>query len=782
METLRKIDELINQNKILEQRNEELKNILEVNLTQSHQERDHTFSSNIDFSDAKTLIVKFYQFNKIPITLFDDKGKLIFSLGGKNNFVLYQPNYDHLFQEYLDFKNLQSQSQSDKPESLFELSNGALAFALSIEVGRRTVAVIIVSHFYNSDNMPSVAFIESLAHDHNLDFYETITASKEIKALSAKEIENTIQNVSMLGELVASLGKKNMDYQQQLKRQADNDIVMSALHDKISEQERIIKSLLANINAHQHEVRENTISKSAFQLQQKRLVGRIKHSEALLNSLLTSIPLGVGFVKSNIFTFTNDQMFRITGYTPKELIGRNPDMLFASQDDYNEIMQGKPVSFLFKDNNSYEKPIVRKDGNILDTVIFVSLIDPELPDDGVAISIMDISDIKKVQYELIQEKERAEESDRLKSAFLDNMSHEFRTPMNAIIGFTELLVSPYLTEKQRTEYYKIVQNNGRKLLRLIDDIIDISKLSSNQLQLHQKNFSLHKIMTDLYDTFAELVVKKHDNEVKILLIEPEECSCDLLFNDDQRIKQVLSNLLSNSLKYTSKGTIEFGYQIVSDNIQFFVKDTGIGIRKKQVESVFERFIQGDELLTRKHGGAGLGLSLAKGLVKLMGGQIWVESRWRKGSSFFFTIPLVVPADIGEIHINARTLRSNDWSNKTILIAEDEELNYMYLQTLLIPTKANVKWVENGQKAIDYVNEYPDVNLILMDIRMPVLNGIEATKAIKSSNQNIPIIAQTAYAQPSEKDNYIGVGCDDFIPKPIDSKHFMSVLERFLNAN
>ena len=779
METLRKIEELIVQNKTLEQRNEELKNIISINLNQSQKNQELSLTDTIDLSEAKTLIVRFYQFNKIPISLFNNKGEVVFSVGGRNISTIFQQTDNEVFNEYSECANLQNQS---KAQYLFKLRNGTDIIAFPCELHSKTIATIILSQFFNQDEIPTNDFFENHAKVCGIDPFVFFTGIKEIPVFSKTKLENIIQNTSILSEMISILCKKSIEYHHEARKQADNDIVLSALSDKISEQEQIIKSLLSNISAHQNEVRENTISKTDFQRQQKRLVDRIKHSEALLNSLLTSMPLGIGFIRSNVFTFTNDQMFRITGYTPKELIGRDPEILFASLDDFKEIMEGTPESFLFKDKNSYETSILTKDGNLTDAIVFVSRVDPEDPAQGLAFSIMDISDIKKVQRELIEEKERAVESDRLKSAFLNNMSHEFRTPMNAIIGFTELLVSPHFNEHQRNDYYTIVRKNGRKLLRLIDDIIDISKLSSNQLQLHNKNFSLHQIMIDLYDTFSEYVSKKHGKDVDLVLTEPADKISDILFNDDFRIKQVLNNLLSNSLKYTTIGIIEYGYSIDKDLVTFFVKDTGMGIKQSQLKYIFERFRQCDDSFTREHGGAGLGLSLAKGLVELMGGEIWLESKWKKGTTFHFTIPLKTVANVDEHGISKSIGKYNDWSNKTILIAEDEELNYRYLQTLLVPTNAKIKWVDNGQKAIEYIQNNPNVSLILMDIRMPILNGLEATKIIKSTNQEIPIIAQTAYAQSNEKNHYIDVGCDDFIPKPINSIHFMSVLEKFLNAN
>jgi PAS domain S-box-containing protein len=782
METLRKIEELIVQNKTLEQRNEELKNIIEVNLRQSKANQDFISNYNIDLSDANTLILKFFQFHKVPVALFDDKGKLIFSMGGKNSNSIFQFNCDKLYQEYTESHSTQTKQGSQQLERLYKLSNGTHAIAYPIELYNKVVAVIILYQFIYEQETPSPDFIRNLAESWNIDNSLLSLALKEISVFSLTKIEAIIQFTSILSEMISTLGRKSLEYQHQIRKQSNNDLVMNALLDKISEQEQIIKSLLSNISLHKTDVRENTIDKTAFQRQQKQLVERIRYSEALLNSLLTSVPLGIGFIRHDVFTYTNDQMFRLTGYTPKELIGCDPEFLFASHEEYLKIIEGSPEHFLFKDKNSSETSLVTKDGNIIDVIVFVSQIEPEERAHGIAISIIDISAIKKVQFELIKEKERAEESDRLKSAFLDNMSHELRTPMNAILGFAELLMAPGLTERHRNEYCQIIQDNGKKLVRLMDDIMDISKLSSHQLQLHPKKFSLDQIMLGLYDIFSKYIQKKHGNTVKLILNKPVDKTDDLLFNDDFRIKQVISNLLSNSLKFTAQGSIEFGYNISNETVTFFVKDTGRGIKKSQMEHLFHRFNQSDDLLTREHGGAGLGLSLAKGLVELMGGKIWLETKWRKGTTFYFTVPVKPDYRPEENQEHFQDRKINDWSDKTILIAEDEELNYKYLQMLLQPTKAKIRWVDNGQKAIDFVGQYPNINLILMDIRMPVVNGLEATKTIKSTNHNIPIIAQTAYAQSNEKDRYIKAGCDDFIPKPINSGHFISVLEKFLNTN
>lgn len=776
METLRKIEELIVQNKILEQRNEELKNIIEVNLKETQEETDLTVNYTIDLSDAKTLILKFYQGSKVPVALFDDRGKLIFSIGGKEHSSEFPIHYDNLYQEYTMSVQSKDQAVSKFPKYLYKLCNGTHAIAVPVELFDKVIAVIILCQFFYDQEMP----FPELWKETGISSYSSFSSGlNTIPVFSEQQLESLVQQAALIGEMISALVKKDVRHAQQIKKQKDNNLILNALLDKISEQEQIIKSLLSSISQHKIEVRDNTIDKVTFQRHQKQLVDRIKYSEALLNSLLTSVPLGIGFIKRNIFTFVNDQMFRLTGYTPKELIGRDPEMLFDSQEVYQQILIGAQEHFLFKDMNSYEASLVAKDGSLVDVIVFVTHIDPEDYDSGLAISIMNISAMKQVQNELIKEKERAEESDRLKTAFLNNMSHEIRTPMNAVMGFAELLSYSNLTEKQR-EYCDIILGNGKKLLRIIDDIIDVSKLSSHQLELKPEKVFLDRILTDLYETFSKYVKKRHGNKVGLALKLPEGLSEQSVYTDSSRVRQIMSNLLSNSLKFTSHGNIEFGYNVDNENIIFFVKDTGSGIKKSQVNQLFMKFRQCDDMMTREHGGAGLGLSLAKGLVELMGGRIWFESQWRKGTTFFFSIPASVPAKSLNARFSER--RTNDWSNKTILIAEDEELNYQYLQMLLEPTNAKIRWVDNGQKAIDTINEDPNINLILMDIRMPVVNGLEATKSIKASNNHIPIIAQTAYAQWNEKDYYIQAGCDDFIPKPINSGQFMSVLEKFLNTN
>ena len=309
METLRQIAELIEQNKSLEQRNEELKNILEINLSQTSNDTGFTFPEIAYLSDAKTLVVKFYQYNKIPVALFDEKGELIFSVGWKNEFTAFSSGYSDLFLEYLENERLSNKASFQKREHIFQRKNGMYAFTLPIEIKDKQIATLILSQFDYLDESAKIGEQEKY-FDQNRETFNSF--DEKIPLLSKKTLDSICQNASFLGEMISFLGLKNIEYHHKIRKQTDSDTVLYALHEKISEQEQIIKTLLQNINLHQNEVRENTISKTDFQQHQKRLIDRIKRTEALLNSLLTSMPLGIGFIRKHIFTYTNDQMFRIT--------------------------------------------------------------------------------------------------------------------------------------------------------------------------------------------------------------------------------------------------------------------------------------------------------------------------------------------------------------------------------------------------------------------------------------------------------------------------------------
>ena len=783
IETLRKIEEIIDQNKILEQRNEELRNIVEINLNQPITKIPASFAKTIDLTEIETLILKFYQFNKVSTAIFDDKNKLLFSVGQKP-FCYKHANCDSPTKETCINLIKKIPIENSGRQALFhKCSHGINSIVIPIIVRKLNIASLIISQFLKEDDSVDELANKKYSNDKSIDFEKLKAEINKLPVFSNIEIEKIVNNATFLGEMLGYVCKKNYELYEKSQFNDDKELVLSALRDKIYEQEVLLKNLYDNILAHQIHILDTTISKTDQFKEINQLHKKIERTETLLNTLLTTIPLGIGFVRKNIFTYVNDQMVRLTGYTGKELIGRSPEFLFSEGISGN-IFKFAPEYYFIRSNNSFELQLNQKNGHKIETIVFSAPLNMEDPDEGWIVSILEITAMKEIQKELLLAKEKAEESDRLKNAFLSNMSHELRTPMNALVGFTELLSLTKPDEKKRKEYFIIIQQSSKKLLGLIDDIIDVSMITTNQLVINKRNFSLHVLMEDMNKIYSQYIKDKFGNNLNLILTIPEKSTNDIILTDDIRLRKILSNLLSNAIKFTTKGQIEFGYYLKGALIEFFVRDTGSGIKKAQTTFIFDRFRQGDDTYTRLHGGTGLGLTLAKNFVELMGGTIWFESRFGKGSTFYFTLPASTFENIkinNESEVDIFNLK-RDWSDKTILIAEDEEINFLYLQHLLMPTNINIKWAKNGQTAIDCFNQNPEINLILMDIKMPIINGLEATRVIKSKNHHLPIIAQTAYAHGHNREDFINAGCDEYIPKPINSKLLIRLLEKFLNKN
>jgi PAS domain S-box-containing protein len=394
--------------------------------------------------------------------------------------------------------------------------------------------------------------------------------------------------------------------------------------------------------------------------------------------------------------------------------------------------------------------------------------------------VHDISDRKVKEENLRKEKERAEEADKLKSAFLANMSHEIRTPMNAIIGFSDMLVQEEFDEKERKEFVDIIKNSGETLLKLIDDIIDISLIEAGQLKTKVDSISLNNCITEIYRLFQGQMERQGCTGIELRLANANFDDRIYIKADLIRFRQVLTNLIGNALKFTHAGFIEIGYEVTdSKHVKVFVRDTGIGIPKEKLGKVFERFQKLDDE-NRIYSGTGLGLTISKRLVEQMGGVLALESEVGIGSVFHFTIPFhqkrvvfdTVPATTSKPSI------AYNWKGKSFLIVEDVESNYRYLETLLRKTEAQVHWARNGREALAFCqNICPD--LILMDIQLPGKSGYEITREILDIFPSVPIIAQTAFAFNDEKQRIMDAGCLDFLTKPINSGNLYETIGKYL---
>lgn len=374
--------------------------------------------------------------------------------------------------------------------------------------------------------------------------------------------------------------------------------------------------------------------------------------------------------------------------------------------------------------------------------------------------------------------EKLKESDRLKSIFLANISHEIRTPMNGIIGFANLLSQPDLPEQKRNHYIDIINKSSSQLLHIIEDIVDISKIEANQLQITFLPFDVNELINELHTIYTRELSNNEKSDIHLIPVYGNANSLKIV-SDGLRIRQVMTNLINNAIKFTEKGYIKFGYEIENPQfIRFFVEDTGIGIDKSMFDIIFEPFRQVDEGDTRKYGGAGLGLPIARGLVKLLHGEMWLESVKDKGTTFFFRIPYNKYIDDDKPESMPVKDQQIDWSNKIILIVEDDNMNYEFLEALLSPTGVIIERAKNGIQALTMC-EKKTYDLIIMDIRLPLLDGIKATKQMRKAGIKTPIIAQTAYAMMNDRDKCLEAGCDDYIAKPVNKNLLFKILTKYI---
>lgn len=394
----------------------------------------------------------------------------------------------------------------------------------------------------------------------------------------------------------------------------------------------------------------------------------------------------------------------------------------------------------------------------------------------------DITEQKDFEKTLRQAKENAQESDLLKTTFLANISHEIRTPMNGIVGFAELLSRDDLDASARKSYVNIMKKSSEQLICIIDDIIDFAKIEANQIRITQEPVKINSMIDQLKIFYDNQLSKDENSHVMILTekgLKDEEAE---ILSDELRIRQVLSYLIDNAIKYTSDGFIKIGYAIKEKKLHFFIQDSGIGIPSDKKELVFERFRQGDEGHTRKFGGTGLGLPISKGLVELLGGEIWLESEINKGTTFYVSVPFQRDEKMEMSSVEYVTKEEVfDWKDKLILVAEDDDLNFEFMKALLELTQARVIRAKDGGQAVKICNTL-DFDIILMDIRLPVMNGIQVTRNLRNSGIKSPIIAQTAFAMDDDEKKCLEAGCDRYLAKPIKRDKLFSVMNELLNKN
>jgi PAS domain S-box-containing protein len=473
--------------------------------------------------------------------------------------------------------------------------------------------------------------------------------------------------------------------------------------------------------------------------------------------------------------YVNSKFSEVSGYTSKEVLGKYPSILKSgkhTKEFYAELWKTIKSGGIWKGEFQNKT----KNGNLHWEQTTITPIKNE---EGGIISYLaikeDVTIQKEAEKSLKKALNKAEESDKLKSAFLANMSHEIRTPMNGIIGFSEFLLEPNLSENKRTKYAGVVIDCSKQLLSIVNDILDISKIEAGIVQLYYESVNINKLLDELF-VFYQL--KAQEKKINFSYKKGLENNKSVIDIDKTKLNQVLTNLLSNAFKFTAEGNIEFGYQLVEDKLQFYIKDTGKGIDKKLKNKIFNRFFQEEIDLEKQYGGTGLGLSITKKFIELFKGEIWFNSS-KQGTTMYFTIPyskkkkqitsVIIEEKQGDFEVKNKEL--------TVLVAEDQENNRMYINEVF--SQANFKIIEayNGKQAVELFKTHSEIDLVLMDIKMPIMNGVEAMKQLKKIKPSLPIIAISAFAMESDKQKALEQGFDSYLSKPIDKNLLFNTIDK-----
>lgn len=505
--------------------------------------------------------------------------------------------------------------------------------------------------------------------------------------------------------------------------------------------------------------------------EQKKSQDEIKFQADLLNNVGQAV---IATDLQGTVIYWNHAAEKIYGWSTSEAIGQNIiDLTPARQTKEQAIHIMKKLSA--GKTWAGEFQVKRKDGSSFPAFVTNSPInDSNGKLTGICGISINISKRKRAEMELKEAKKKAEESDWLKSAFLANMSHEIRTPMNGILGFTELLLSPDLSSEQKANFITIIHQSGQRMLNTVNDIVEISKIEAGFITVDLKEVDVQISLDELIRFFTPEATKKG---LKLTLENEVPKTVAVISTDQNKLDSILTNLIKNAIKYTPEGEIRVGCMVQENSLEFYVKDTGIGIPAERQQAVFERFIQADDKDARK--GAGLGLAITKAYVEMLGGKIWVESEEDKGSTFYFTLPYSTePLKETIDQQSAPSGKTETIRKLKILVAEDDEVSEMLIDNYVKTFGKEILKARTGVEAVEVCRTNPDIDLILMDIQMPEKNGYEATHQIREFNKEVIIIAQTAFGLTGDREKSIEAGCNDYIAKPINEQALLEKIQKY----
>jgi len=542
---------------------------------------------------------------------------------------------------------------------------------------------------------------------------------------------------------------------------------------------------LSDRNSQVEEINANLQNTNHELTLQKDIIAREHYeSDKFFKILLQSADDGISFYdKDWNLKFSNSAFYTLIGYDRESYHKADPSLHFHS-DDIN-YPKDRIEALMSQGFHECELRLRHRDGHFINLSAKSVTIKDEF---GVAIGALtisrDITKMKQVHDDLVKANNEAKTSNRLKTSFLANISHEIRTPLNSVVGFSNLLLSNDLSPEAREEYVEHINHNSEKLLQIIGDIIDLSRLESSQIEITYEEASVNDIVSEIV-VEARQLIKRSEKPVILNMKNMLGENSDLIFTDKIWLKRVLSHLMDNAVKFTLDGSVELSYYKENEDLFFRIKDTGIGIKKENLGRIFEEFRQEIDGHHRPFEGLGIGLTLAKEVVERMGGEIYVQSEKGIGSEFSFSIPYRPAGSTGSklrSMIADQSALPINWKSRKCLLVDDNKDVLLYLNRILFDTGITVMTARSGAEAIEAIRSNKGIDVILLDMQMPEMNGIEATKEIRKIRKDIPIIAQTAFIFEDDKDIILEAGCDACLIKPIRKEHLLTVMRSFLKAN
>ncbi len=519
-------------------------------------------------------------------------------------------------------------------------------------------------------------------------------------------------------------------------------------------------------------------------IQKEAITREYSYSEMFYRMLVQSADDGISFYDRDWnLKYANTAFYSIIGLVKEQYDKINiTDLIHPDDAEYEK---NRTEALRTKGVFDTELRLKHKDGHYINLSARSITVKNESSEIIGALTVSrDITSLKKVHEDLVKAKVEAEASNKLKSSFLANISHEIRTPLNSVVGFANLLLANDLTYETKEEYIEHINHNSEKLLQIIGDIIDLSRLESSQIEITYEEASVNSIVNEIVED-ARKIIKRNEKSIIINVINLLEENSDLIFTDRIWLKRVLSHLMDNAVKFTLEGSVRLSYARENDNLVFRIKDTGIGINKENLDHIFEEFRQEIDGHHRPFEGLGVGLTLAREVIERMGGKIFVQSEKGVGSEFSFSIPYR-PAG-GSTRLRSKITNSEpvsiqaEWSGKICLLVDDNKDVLLYLNRVLSDTGIKTLTARSGIEALEIIRNTPVIDVVLLDMQMPEMNGIEATKEIRKIRKDIPIIAQTAFIFEDDKDIILEAGCDACLIKPIRKDHLLTVMSSFLKS-